>query len=238
MPIEREDSSKRAALSPRDLVMPPVVYRVPGMDEISVRKDLRYAGDDHPLTLMDVYEAGRGAPMVVLIHGSAPIETRPKDWGVFQSWGRLLAASGLTAVTFNHRLTLKDVRNAIHFVHTNAASWGADGERIALAVWSGGGPLLEIEMPPFVRCVVAFYAILDCPVCPVPMFIARAGRDTIAGVNESIDAFVKKAIQENAALTLMNHPEGEHGFDNQNDSERSREIIRCSIDFMKAHLRL
>lgn len=34
----------------------------------------------------------------------------------------------------------------------------------------------------------------------------------------------------------MNHPSGPHGFDNQMDDDRSREIVRSAIDFMKLHL--
>ena len=35
---------------------------------------------------------------------------------------------------------------------------------------------------------------------------------------------------------LVNHPQGVHGFDNQNDDERSREIIRTAIEFIRLHL--
>jgi hypothetical protein len=34
----------------------------------------------------------------------------------------------------------------------------------------------------------------------------------------------------------MNHPQGVHGFDNQNDDDRSREIVRSAIAFMQVHL--
>jgi len=38
------------------------------------------------------------------------------------------------------------------------------------------------------------------------------------------------------AITFANHPSGVHGFDNQNDDNRSREIIRSVLAFMKSHL--
>jgi hypothetical protein len=47
---------------------------------------------------------------------------------------------------------------------------------------------------------------------------------------------VATALAENAPITVVNHPSGEHGFDNQNDDERSREIILGALEFMKAHL--
>ena len=69
-----------------------------------------------------------------------------------------------------------------------------------------------------------------------PMFIARAGRDEVPTMNDSIDRFMKEALAKNIAITLANHPQGVHSFDNQNNDDRSREIIRDALDFMKAHL--
>jgi hypothetical protein len=60
---------------------------------------------------MDVYApSGSGLtmrlPAVILVHGRPiPSQARPKDWAVFVSYGELLAASGLIAVTFNHRFS-------------------------------------------------------------------------------------------------------------------------------------
>jgi hypothetical protein len=56
-------------------------------------------------------------------------------------------------------------------------------------------------------------------------------------MNNSIDRFVAHALTRNADITLLNHPAGVHGFDNQNDDARSREIIKTSIAFMQHHLR-
>jgi acetyl esterase/lipase len=158
-----------------------------------------------------------------------------------------------------------DVRNAIDYVRERAGSFNADPGRIALFAWSGGGPLLSIPMQhetSFARCLVAFYAYLDIQRSPIhiehetaesqrifspisylnrnapalPLFVARAGQDDIPGMNDSIDRFVGEAVAVNAPLTYMNHPAGEHGFDNQNDDDRSREIIRAALDFLRSHL--
>jgi hypothetical protein len=69
-----------------------------------------------------------------------------------------------------------------------------------------------------------------------PLFIGRARRDEVPTMDDSIDRFVHEALAKNAAFTLANHPQGVHSFDNQNDDERSREIIRNAIAFMKLHL--
>src|SRR5437764_9697905 len=108
--------------------------------------------------------------------------------------------------------------------------------------------MLSLGMPgsrPFVRCLIWFYAFMaikardyrntepaetlktfspityvqkDASKIP-PMFIARAGRDEVPTMDDSIDRFVNEALVKNVALTLMNQPQGVHGFDNQNDDE-------------------
>jgi hypothetical protein len=55
-------------------------------------------------------------------------------------------------------------------------------------------------------------------------------------MDDSIDRFIREAISKNVALSFANHPQGVHSFDSQNDDNRSREIIRSAIAFMKANL--
>lgn len=272
------DPNRRRSM--REIVMRPVVHRVAGMDQVKVQKDVKYSSVTDPNLLMDVYippklSKGERRPAVVFIHGGAGAQFTPKDWEIFVSWGRLVAASGLVGVTFTHRLgypkpslaeAAKDVTDAINYIRTNADSLNIDKERICLVAYSAGGPTLSLAMRgtlPFVRCLVAFYAFMDIqqselhrnyetpemvrdfsPIThltsdasKVPaIFIARAGLDEIPTMNDSIDRFVKEAISKNATIDFANHPQGIHGFDNQNDDERSREIIRRVVDFMKIHL--
>lgn len=229
---------------------------------------------------MDVYlppdlAKAEKRPAVIFIHGGVKTEYTPKDWGIYTSWGRLIAASGLVGVTFTHRLeypnkslenAARDISNAIVYVRANADKYNVDKDRICLIAFSAGGPLLTLAMrgdTPFVRCLLAFYAFMDIqqsdyrktettetvkafsPITYLqgdvskipPLFIARAGRDEVPTMDDSIDRFVNAALAKNIALTFANHPQGVHGFDNQNDDDRSREIIRGAIAFMQIHLR-
>jgi len=267
----------------QDMFTKPIVYAVPGMDAVDVRRNVVYRRleDGTELTL-DVYSPpglveDERRPGVVLIHGGpVPVEAWPtvKDWGVFTSYGRLLAASGLIGVTFNHRYvkmqqideSQANIEAAFAFVRGQANAFHLDADRLAAWAFSGGGsflgPLLTAP-PAWLRCLVSYYAILDLrPVkdripgglgdealqrfspaacLPAqgydgpPILIARAGKDQ-PWLNATVDDFVHRALAANAPLDLLNHPQGQHGFDILDDDARTREILARTLDFLKARL--
>jgi acetyl esterase/lipase len=163
-----------------------VVYTVPGMDAVEVRRDLVYRRRDDPDgadLLMDVYlpsglAAGETRPGVFLVHGGPipaemmPLLHRVKSWGIFLSYGEILAASGFVAVTFGHRFASvaeiataqSDIAAAIDLVRTQAPDFHLDPDRLALWAFSGGGLFLAPplrERPPYLRALVAYYTLLD-----------------------------------------------------------------------------
>jgi tetratricopeptide (TPR) repeat protein len=66
----------------------------------------------------------------------------------------------------------------------------------------------------------------------VPVFIARAGRDTPA-LNARIDALVARALAANAPWTLVNVAAGVHGFDAFDTDQVAREVVVRTLAFMK-----
>jgi acetyl esterase/lipase len=258
-----------------------VVYAVPGMDRVKSRTNLTYKRVGDTELKADVYSppdsaAGSIHSAVILIHGGylpRNLLTQPKDWGVYTSYGQLLAASGFVAVTFNHRFygwdTLQDsqsdVTDLVAYVRDHAASFGIDKNRICLWAFSGGGPFLSQAMretPAYVLCIVSYYALLDLQplrktIPPsvtdevlarfsplhymgvngakiAPILIARAGLDSPV-LNGGVDRFVQEALSKNASLDLCTHPTGHHGFDILDDNDRSREIIKRTIEFIRTH---
>jgi len=141
-------------------VMMPVVYKVPGMDRVKVVQKLKYTKTDDPNVLMDIYfppDAAREQkrPAVMFIHGGSKTEYNPKDWGIYTTWGRLVAASGFVGVTFTHSLEYPtkslekgahDVRAAVDYVRANADKYSIDKDRICLIAYSAGGPMLSLAL--------------------------------------------------------------------------------------------
>ena len=69
-----------------------------------------------------------------------------------------------------------------------------------------------------------------------PLLIARMEHD-MSGLNVAVDAFVTAAADVHAPVELVNHPDGHHGFDTEDDNEQSRAIIMQTLSFMQRHLR-
>lgn len=67
----------------------------------------------------------------------------------------------------------------------------------------------------------------------VPLFLARAGRDEVPGLNDALDRFVAHATDANLPLTVVNHATGPHAFDLFDDSETTREVIRQVLRFLQ-----
>ena len=69
-----------------------------------------------------------------------------------------------------------------------------------------------------------------------PILLARAGRDEIPHLNESVDRFVATALERNVGLDFYTHPTGVHGFDLLTRDARTREIIGQTLSFLARHL--
>jgi hypothetical protein len=67
-----------------------------------------------------------------------------------------------------------------------------------------------------------------------PIFIARAGLDD-KELNDGIDRFVQLALSKNLTLDVVNHATGHHAFDIEDNNERSRDIIKRTLDFIRSH---
>lgn len=188
-----------------------------------------------------------------------------KDTGAFVSWARLIAASGMVGITYtNHEP--RDVDDVLEHVRRNAASLAIDADRIGIWACSGHGPnalslLIEHGASRVGSACLLYPYTLDLNddtrvagaaaqfrfVTPAaqttgslefetPIAIVRAGRDTMPGLNQALDAFVAAALARNLPLTLINHPSAQHAFDLSDDSPTSRAAIRQALAFLQFHL--
>ena len=69
-----------------------------------------------------------------------------------------------------------------------------------------------------------------------PILVIGAGKDEFPGLNESIDNFEAEAVARNSPVSVIRYPEGVHAFDILDDSQRSIELIKLCLGFLRLRL--
>jgi hypothetical protein len=214
-----------------------VLYEIPGMQSIRVRRGEFAGANGQPLPL-EIYEPidpiGDPPPVVAIIEGYPDPGFEQKvgckfmemEWTI--SMARLIAASGMTAVAHSNRDPEPDALALIdHFQ--------AMGNKVGIWTTSGHAPV-ALSAARMVIC-----AVLTNPVtkdfCPhTPLFVVRSGKDETPGLNAALDTFAARAIAENQPLTLVNYPDAPHSFEIAMDGPETRRIMRQGLDFLRGHL--
>jgi dienelactone hydrolase len=158
-----------------DITKRPVVYRLPGMEAVPVRRDLPYATTAGGELTMDLYSAraaGEGArPPVVIIVAGYPdpgieriLGCKFKEMASCISWAQLAASSGVAAITYTNREPVADLGNLLQYIRQHATELGIDAGRIAVWASSGNAPLalslLLQEAHEQPKCAVLCYGLL------------------------------------------------------------------------------
>jgi len=224
----------------------PVVYQLPGMDKVVVKKDIIYKTDGEAKLKVDVYyppniEKSAKLPLVIFNNGVGAMEI--PQWRVYQDWARLVAVTGMIAVNYQSRqgAAFKDTNDLIDYLRSTASTLQIDADRIGIWTCSGnvnvGLPLAMQENRPYIRCAVVYYGIAELNVIrqTLPLFVVRAGQDS-RGLNQAIDQFVQNALVSDLNFQFINYLEGQHAFDIVDDNDRSREIIKQTLEFLKINL--
>jgi dienelactone hydrolase len=260
-----------------EITFKPVVYRLPGMDDVVLRQDLEVRRDGAGAVTMDVYSppglAPRAAaPAVVFVLGysdegaRAHLGCRLKEMAAYVSWGRLVAASGLAAITYSPREPMTDLDAVLSHARRNASALSIDANRIGVWACSGNVPAalgLLMQRRPEVRCAVLCYGfMLDDEASnhvatasqavgfvdpnagksvadlppDLPLHVVRAGKDEFPHLNDTIDRFTSKALALNLPITVRNLPGAPHAFDIQDDSETARDAVAQVLRFLQTHL--
>ena len=69
----------------------------------------------------------------------------------------------------------------------------------------------------------------------IPIYLARAGKDK-PDLNRGIDKFIEVALSNNVPIDLSNHEHGRHAFDILDNTFRSKEIIKRTLEFVRFNL--
>ncbi|MEU4689564.1 dienelactone hydrolase family protein [Actinoplanes sp. NPDC023714] len=211
----------------------------------------------------DLYlpESASPRPAILFVHGGPlppGMEPLPREWPMFQGYGSLAADHDVVGAVVEHRLQGPDSYPAAFddvaaAVETLRGDPRVDGDRIALWYFSGGGRLAADYLraaPSWLKVIAFTYPMVTpFPGWPddprfrpaeavtdagdLPIVLTRVGQENPM-IAEGVAGFV--AAAEKANLTVVDVPNGRHGFDNQNDSDESREAITKAVDLVIAAL--
>lgn len=158
-----------------DITKKRVVYQIPGIDAVTIRRDVEYRVTDAGVLTMDLYyppdsKSEARIPAVVFVSGypdpgfQKMVGCKMKEMESYISWGQLAAASGLVAITYTNREPVTDIHALLQYVRQNAAVLGIDENRIGVWACSGNVPLalsvLMQEDREYLKCAVLCYGCM------------------------------------------------------------------------------
>jgi len=195
-----------------------VVYTVPGMEAVTVRRDEPYRMTDSSALAMDLYyppdsKAGTPTPAVIFVTGfpdlgaEKMLGSRFKEMGSFVSWAQLVGASGLVGITYANREP-DDVYGVLDCVQENAASLGIDGSKIGVWACSGHVPtaltvLMGHGRDRLACAVLAYPYTLDldgstriADAAKQFRFVTTAGGRSVSDLPRDLPLFIVRAGQD------------------------------------------
>jgi hypothetical protein len=238
----------------------PIVYTTPSMLQVRVATrlygeelevDIYYPPDHNfnrllPIVLIvnsrsdKVYESGS---LKKYFGGNA---FRNTLWMI--SWAQAIAASGMIAVVYEtgSRPDL-NVGDLISHLSQNRQYLGVDVNNIGILAFSSDGVLAQdlvvngkYDFKDSIRCLVLYYAgdseMVPMPQKGFPILLVRPGKDYISGNQSDYAKFIVAANEAGIDFKLIDYAEGEHGFDRVNNTERSREIITETLEYLRGYL--
>ena len=255
-PIAAQATSGAPATPPH---LRSLVWRVEGQERARVRRDQLFKSVDTVRLQADIYlppegRAGVRVPVLLFSGGGSFGANGTRGWTLYRQYGELAAAHGMAGVVFDKRSrqgaqgladATADIDDLVAYLQRNADTLGIDAQRICLWGFSAGGRYVYAGMRdsgPKFTCLVAYYGMglyeLVRQATALgdrlpPTLIARSGLDDF---NMPIDLFVHEAINRNVRLELHNYPDGHHAFDVVDDTERSRQIMRRTFEFLREQL--
>ena len=155
-----------------NITMRRAVYEMPGMERVSVRKDVVYRRTDAGPLSMDLHALPGTEPRaaVVLVEGYNDVGfekvfgNRFKETRMVVSWAELIAASGLVAVTYTNREPAADLEALLEHIRKHALALGIDRDRIGIWATSGHVPValsaILTRDRAWIRCAALLYGYM------------------------------------------------------------------------------
>jgi len=225
-----------------------VVYELSAMARVRVEKNVTYLRSGARELQLDIAlppDAKGPLPAVVFLNGIGDrLPDRVKEWGIYSSWPRLIAACGMAGVSMDcdGEHIPESLAGVFAFLEREGPRHGVDGSRLGVYAASANASessrfLLRAEAPKNVRAAVFYYGAPEAPLLrrDLPVLCVTAESD-LGGVRERIAALVTRVLADGAPWTFELATGMPHAFDAFADNDASRATIQRTIAFWKSHL--
>src|SRR5262245_16207612 len=225
-----------------------VVYDVPATAKVRVEKNVTYhRSGERDLQLDICTPPGAKAPLPAVVFLNAigdRLPDRVKEWGIYSSWPRLIAAMGMAGVSMDcDGERIPECLGAVFaFLERSGAEHGIDGSRIGVYAASANVSeasrfLLRAEAPKNVKAAVFYYGWPEAPEMrrDLPVLTVAAESD-LGGSRELLGRLFTRVLESGAPWTFEVATDLPHAFDAFADNDASRRTIQRTIAFWKSHL--
>ena len=220
-----------------------VVWRVPAMEKVEVRRELDFGDGEQrfDLYLPPAGSPARTKPLPILVFVNTT-GARFQDWEIYRDWGRLAAAHGMAGVVYQSDPAdgMRSLdRIAVH-LRTRASDLGLDATRLAIWACSANVSLAlpwlqghHAEPPPAVAAAVLYYGSTPVPRLrtDLPVYFVLAGRDS-PGLKEGVKTLFAQAVAESAPWTMIEAPGLTHAFDALDEGVESQRAVKRTVDWL------
>ena len=242
-----QDGATEQKRSPLETTTWGVVYDVPATAHVKVTRNVPYLSDAKGTQAIDIYsppdlKAGEKRPAVVFLNAVGGRNV--KDWGIYKTWPRLVAAHGLIGVSMDaDGARIQDCLRAVFdFLNSQGGAHGIDGTRLGVYAASANvsGTMQYLASDAAVKSIRAaalYYGGVPSGNLPTELpvlFIVAAGDAPRMG--PGLNTLWQRVVEKGAPWTLLYARELPHAFDAFSDNDASRRIVQQSIAFWKSHL--
>lgn len=232
--------------SPLDATNWGVVYDIPASKSVKVKSNVPYSGE----LAIDIYtppdlKAGNKLPAVIFLNA---IGDRPgshvKDWAIYKSWPRLMAAHGMIGISMDAdgATVIDSLRSLFQFLAKDGVKHGIDADRLGVYAASANVTqssvfLMDENAPKGIKAAVLYYGAAP-PMLPrkdLPVLFVVAEGD-MPQFGAALPALWQRIAETKAPWTLQMASRLPHAFDAFEDTDESRRVIQQTIAFWRSHL--
>jgi tetratricopeptide (TPR) repeat protein len=230
-----------------------VVYDVPATKDVKLKANVPYLKDTKGTLAIDIYtppnmKAGEKLPAVVFLNaiGDSP-QGKVKDWEIYKSFPRLIAAHGMVGISMeaDGARIQESLSGLFNFLEKEGANHGIDGTRLGVYAASANTTqsivyLMSDAASKNIKAAALFYGATPAPSAKIrkdlPVLFILAEGDAGGFFGQQANNLWQRVMESRAPWTLLYASNLPHAFDAFSDNDASRRVIQQAIAFWKSNL--